>query len=127
MFQQTTVSLDRLFSDIIYRVPEYQRAYSWTRKQLDDLWEDLEESFVSTTANHFMGTLILERAPDGSIRKGLTNYATDIIMHFVDEEVRQSRNIKIKPNILRKAHHSAIESQKRLGEWLKEAIEEKIK
>ena len=41
------------------------------------------------------------------------------------EEARQSRNIKIKPSILRKAHHSAIESQKRLGEWLKEAMEEK--
>jgi len=44
----------------------------------------------------------------------------------VDEEGRQSRNIKIKPTILRTAHHSAIESQKRLGQWLEEAIEEKI-
>jgi len=42
------------------------------------------------------------------------------------EEVRQSRNIKIKPNILRKAHHSAVESQKRLGQWVEEAIEEKL-
>ena len=44
----------------------------------------------------------------------------------MNEERRQSRNIKIKPTILRKAHHSAIESQKRLGQWLEEAIEEKI-
>lgn len=44
----------------------------------------------------------------------------------MDEKVRQSRNIKIKPNILRKAHHSAIESQKRLGQWIEEAIEEKL-
>jgi hypothetical protein len=42
------------------------------------------------------------------------------------EETRQSRNIKVKPSILRKAHHRAIESEKRLGEWLEEAIEEKI-
>jgi len=41
------------------------------------------------------------------------------------EEVRQGRNIKIKPSILRKAHHRAIESQKRVGEWIEEAIEEK--
>ena len=41
-------------------------------------------------------------------------------------EVRQSRNIKIKPNILRKAHHSAVESQKRLGQWIEEAVEEKL-
>ena len=44
----------------------------------------------------------------------------------MNEESRQSRNIKIKPSILRKAHHCAIESQKRLGEWLEEAIDEKI-
>ncbi len=34
--------------------------------------------------------------------------------------------MKIRPSILRKAHHRAIESQKRVGEWLEEAIEEKI-
>jgi len=41
------------------------------------------------------------------------------------EEARQGRGIKIKPSVLRKAHHRAIESQKRLGEWIEEAIEEK--
>ena len=43
------------------------------------------------------------------------------------EETRQARSIKIKPSILRKAHHMAIDSQKRLGQWLEEAIEEKAK
>ena len=42
------------------------------------------------------------------------------------EEPRQGRNIKIRPSILRKAHHRAIESQTTLGKWLEEAIEEKI-
>ena len=44
----------------------------------------------------------------------------------MDEEIRQSRSIKIKPSILRKMHHSAIESQKSLGCWFEEAIEEKL-
>ena len=42
------------------------------------------------------------------------------------EEQRQGRNIKIRPSILRKAHHSAIDSNKKLGQWIEEAIEEKI-
>jgi len=42
------------------------------------------------------------------------------------EEARQGRSIKIKPTILRKAHHRAIESQKRLGQWVEDAIEEKL-
>jgi len=41
-------------------------------------------------------------------------------------EVRQSRNIRIKPSILQKAYHKAVESQKRIGEWLEEATEEKV-
>ena len=42
------------------------------------------------------------------------------------EEAREARGMKVKPGILRKAHHRAIESQKRLGGWLEEAIEERI-
>ena len=41
------------------------------------------------------------------------------------EELRRPRSIKIRPSILRKAHHRAIESQKRVGHWMEEAIEEK--
>ena len=44
----------------------------------------------------------------------------------MDKETRGSRSMKIRQSILRKAHHRAIESQKRVGEWLEEAIEEKI-
>ena len=44
----------------------------------------------------------------------------------MDEERRRSRSVKIRPSILRKAHHRAIEAQKRVGEWVEEAIEEKI-
>jgi len=44
----------------------------------------------------------------------------------MDEEIRRSRSMKIRPTILRKAHHRAIESQKRVGEWVEEAIEEKL-
>jgi len=44
----------------------------------------------------------------------------------MSEEARQGRSIKIRPSILREAHHRAIESQRRLGEWVEEAIEEKV-
>ena len=44
----------------------------------------------------------------------------------MDEETRESRSIKIKPSILRKLHHMAIEEGKSLGQWFEEAIEEKL-
>ncbi|MHC3130287.1 MAG: hypothetical protein IBV52_09460 [Candidatus Bathyarchaeota archaeon] len=45
---------------------------------------------------------------------------------LMDEEARESRSIKIKPSILRKAHHTAIEEGKSLGRWIEDAVKEKI-
>lgn len=45
---------------------------------------------------------------------------------LMNEEAKESRSIKIKPSILRKAHHMAIEEGKSLGGWLEDAIHEKI-
>ena len=45
---------------------------------------------------------------------------------LMDEETRESRSIKIKPRILRNAHHAAIEEGKSLGWWIEDAVEEKL-
>lgn len=39
----------------------------------------------------------------------------------MNNEVRVSRGIKMKPSILRKAHHQAIEEGKTLGRWIEDA------
>lgn len=41
-------------------------------------------------------------------------------------EVRESKSIKMKPSIVRKAHISAIEEGKTLGRWLEDAIQAKL-
>ena len=42
-----------------------------------------------------------------------------------EEEAREGKYIKLKPSILKKARLRAVSSDKTLGEWLEEAIEEK--
>ena len=44
----------------------------------------------------------------------------------MNEEVRESKSIKMKPSIVRRAHLKAIEEGKTLGRWVEDAIEEKI-
>lgn len=39
-----------------FRIPPYQRPYSWTGEQVDDLWEDLLEN---ASTGHFLGSLVL--------------------------------------------------------------------
>ncbi len=42
-----------------------------------------------------------------------------------EQEVREGKYIKLKPSILKKARLRAVSSDKALGEWIEEAIEEK--
>lgn len=54
------VTLESLLSglDTKYRVPEYQRDYSWTQDQCSALWADLHHA-ADRDADYFMGTLVL--------------------------------------------------------------------
>ena len=45
----------------------------------------------------------------------------------MDDERRKSIAIKLKPSAAKKARVRAVISDKTLGEWLEEAIDEKIK
>jgi len=44
----------------------------------------------------------------------------------MNEEARQGKYIKVKPSILKKARLRAVISDKALGQWMEEAIEEKV-
>lgn len=59
------------FSDIIgngkiYRVPLYQRDYSWEEEHWDDLWQDIINLQADSSAYHYMGAIVLQ---DGSSEK----------------------------------------------------------
>ena len=43
----------------------------------------------------------------------------------MNDEARTAMSAKIRPSIQRVARHAAIESGKRIGQWMEEAIEEK--
>ena len=51
-----------------YRVPLYQRTYSWKPLQLQRLWDDLvklaEDRLHRPAATHFIGSLVLAPSPD---------------------------------------------------------------
>ena len=60
---------NRFFSDIIgnsryYRVPKYQRDYSWDEEQWNELWQDLltiYEQEPQDREDHYMGYLVLQK------------------------------------------------------------------
>jgi alkylated DNA nucleotide flippase Atl1 len=58
-----------LGGDQRYRVPLYQRPFSWTDKQLDRLWSDLldvtDQRIRNDKATHFTGSLVLDLGKAG--------------------------------------------------------------
>ena len=51
------VRLPAVINERLLEVPDYQRPYAWRRKQLEDLWEDLD--LLGPKGSHYAGTLVL--------------------------------------------------------------------
>lgn len=60
-------SLDSLFREKIFRIPDYQRGYAWQREQWKDFWEDLIN--LSGNRSHYTGMVTLAQVPDDDICK----------------------------------------------------------
>ena len=51
-------SISKIFTERLLRIPDYQRGYAWTEKQLKDFWNDLLQ--IEKGNNHYVGVLTLE-------------------------------------------------------------------
>lgn len=60
-------SLDSLFTEKIFRIPDYQRGYAWQREQLKYFWEDLIN--LSDNRSHYTGLLTLKQIPTEEIKE----------------------------------------------------------
>lgn len=60
-------SLDSLFKEKIFRIPDYQRGYAWQVAQLKDFWEDLIN--LSDNRAHYTGVLTLNEVQKNTVRK----------------------------------------------------------
>ena len=51
-------SLAVLFNERVFRIPDYQRGYSWNERHLEDFWQDLNR--LPDGRNHYTGQITLE-------------------------------------------------------------------
>jgi hypothetical protein len=64
----TTNFLELVGNGRTYRVPLYQRNYSWEEEQWDDLWNDILELRSRGDDRHYMGALVVEGKSDREFR-----------------------------------------------------------
>jgi Protein of unknown function DUF262/Protein of unknown function (DUF1524) len=60
----TATFLELIGNGRTYRVPPYQRDYSWTEEHWEDLWSDLTELVDHADETHYMGALVVENQSD---------------------------------------------------------------
>ena len=51
-------SVSKIFTEKLVRIPDYQRGYAWTKKQLKDFWLDILQ--LEENQNHYVGVLTFD-------------------------------------------------------------------
>jgi hypothetical protein len=53
-------TLEKFFTGRVFFIPPYQRDFSWTQENVDDLLDDIDET-IDTGTSHYIGTFILSK------------------------------------------------------------------
>jgi uncharacterized protein with ParB-like and HNH nuclease domain len=83
------MTVPQLFKDRYFRIPEYQRGYTWEQKQLEDLVKDINH-IRSVEHKHYTGTIVIswnKEFQKFDIVDGQQRITTLIIMLKVIDEV----------------------------------------
>ncbi|MEJ5102520.1 DUF262 domain-containing protein [Chryseobacterium sp. MYb328] len=75
----------QIFHKKIFRIPDYQRGYSWEEAQLDDLWADLSNIHLQNNAYHFTGILTINNFSDYDFE----NLTKEGFENLIDNENKQ--------------------------------------
>lgn len=98
---RTTNFLELVGNWRVYRVPPYQRDYSWDEEQWEDLHTDVLELRGDASARHYMGALVVEGQSDRefSVIDGQQRLATlSIFALAVIDALRRRADAGEEPN-----------------------------
>ena len=112
IFKPENLSISNIFSFTgIYSIPNYQRQYSWVNDNLEELWEDLYESYSSKRDEcYFLGSIVVVAKKNGEqeIVDGQQRITTLMIMFNV--LYKNFKNINIDNNAILNVNESMLES-----------------
>ena len=60
----TTTYLELIGNGKTYRVPPYQRDYSWTEEEWEDFWNDVVDLHREPDSRHYMGAVVVQAEGD---------------------------------------------------------------
>lgn len=101
----------------VFRIPEYQRAYSWSTENCDKLWQDVE-SYIDQDAEdpYFFGTIIIDCSRSGFLNliDGQQRTTTFLLllkaMHLCITEVLNAMAVTDEASGLRRSLQQSLDS-----------------
>lgn len=111
------LTLDELLAKRLFRIPHYQRAYSWQRKQREDMFEDISALKDKPDDHfHFMAMVV-------GLRRKIERIATDRyhVIEVVDGQQRLTTLVLLLKAIEKKLDCS-VPTEKRLGRELQDLL-----
>jgi uncharacterized protein with ParB-like and HNH nuclease domain len=111
---RTTSFGDLIGNGKIYRVPPFQRDYSWTEENWEDLWQDILMLHNNLSVSHYMGAIVLQSSAtvdkEFTVIDGQQRLATlSIIAVAVIEKIR----LLVEQNVQPEANRERQEILKR--------------
>lgn len=103
-------TLQDLFNNSVFKIPDYQRGYSWENQHREDLLEDLE---LVNEKGHYTGTVVLKE--NGSVT-GLGKKYTQF--DLVDGQQRFTTIIILLDNIAKELRKINTEESKEIAEGI---------
>jgi uncharacterized protein with ParB-like and HNH nuclease domain len=90
--------LSEIFNEKVFRIPDYQRGYSWGKSELEDLWRDIDN--LPLDKSHYTGMITVD-------------IQDTKIYHVIDGQQRLTSLVIFLKNILDKYN----------GEWITDDLE----
>lgn len=105
------LTLDQLLKNRLFRIPNYQRAYSWEKKQRNDMFADIQELRNKKDSFHFMATFV-------GLRRETKTIVTDEyhVIEVVDGQQRLTTLIMLLKAIEKKLNRELTQENKLSGE-----------
>jgi len=64
VLNMANTKIKAFFNSRYFEIPKYQRGYAWEKKNIRELFEDIEEA-IEVRANHYIGTIVLSETDKG--------------------------------------------------------------
>lgn len=121
VFKTDTVAIETIFGSpsSYYQIPDYQRPYDWGDDEIEQLWDDIHDAFVTGEKYYFLGPMILAKSKDGYLEviDGQQRLTTLTILFCVVRDFyfkQMGKKSEILKNQILDAIHSGVKKRFRL-------------